>query len=177
MLFESDLSLVDDTMITGIPEINEEHQLEQILKFIANLKLLPLEIDKISTEIKQLSLEVNDFKSGLANDQAYWQLLDFGVQLILNSSSEDDILKELVPIWSQQRGVVFDKDKLIDEFYRELEYYTLWSLLMQSATQQSFTPLVVSKMRAIIRRYSNMPALWYFLCQISGEELKTGYTF
>ena len=107
----------------------------------------------------------------------YRVLLGTSAQLIVNSAHEDEVLEQLVPIWSQQRGFIFSKEKPIDEFYREVEYYTLCCLLVQSASEQAFTPLTLAKMRAIIRRYSNMPALWYYLCQISGAELKTGYTF
>lgn len=177
MLFESNLPSMDDAMIMDVAYTDEDHKLVRVLNFIANLKLSIVEIDKISREINQLSAQIHEFKSGFAIDQAYWDLLGDGAQLILNSEREDDVLEQLIPIWSQHRGIAFSKAKPIDDFYREVEYYTLWCLIVQSSTQQSFTPLLIRKMRAIIRRYSNMPALWYFLCQISGEELKTGYTF
>lgn len=177
MLFENNSSQIDSFILSS-PSCNETSpQIVQLLDFIANLNLLPLEIGKISAEVKQLALQVSKFESGLQDNQAYWQLLGSSAQLIINSAREDEVLEQLVPIWSQQRGVVFSKEKPIDEFYREVEYYTLCCLLVQSATQQSFTPSIIAKMRAIIRRYSNMPALWYYLCQISGAELKTGYTF
>lgn len=177
MLFESNLLSADEARTMDVAYAYEDHKLARVLDFIVNLKLSSPEIDKISVEVNQLFSQVSEFKSGLAENQAYWALLGDGAQFILNSEREDDVLEQLIPIWSQQRGIAFSKDKPIDEFYREVEYYTLWCLIIQSATQQSFTSLLIRKMRAIIRRYSNMPALWYFLCQISGEELKTAYTF
>lgn len=177
MLSENNSSQIDPFILPSLSCNETSPQIVQLLDFIANLNLLPLEIGKISAEVKQLALQVSKFESGLQDNQAYWQLLGSSAQLVVNSAREDEVLEQLVPIWSQQRGVIFSKEKPIDEFYREVEYYTLWCLLIQSATQQSFTPSIIAKMRAIIRRYSNMPALWYYLCQISGAELKTGYTF
>jgi hypothetical protein len=177
MLSENNSLQIDSFILPSLSCNETSPQIVQLLDFIANLNLLPLEIGKISAEVKQLALQVSKFESGLQDNQAYWQLLGSSAQLVVNSAREDEVLEQLVPIWSQQRGVIFSKEKPIDEFYREVEYYTLWCLLIQSATQQSFTPSIIAKMRAIIRRYSNMPALWYYLCQISGAELKTGYTF
>lgn len=177
MLSESSTPSVDGEVVMDVAYADEDRKLAKVLNFIASLKLTALEVEKISVEVNQLFSQIGEFESGLSLNQAYWDLLGVCAQLILNSEREDDVLEQLVPIWSQQRGSTFSKDKPIDEFYSEVEYYTLWYLLVQSAVQQSFTPLSIRKMRAIIRRYSNMPALWYFLCQISGEELKTGYTF
>lgn len=177
MLFKNNSLQIDPFIISSLSCSETSPQIMLVLDFIASLNLPSLEIGKISTEIKQLALQVSKFESGLQDNQTYWQLLGSSAQLIVNSAREDEVLEQLVPIWSQQRGVIFSKEKAIDEFYREVEYYTLCCLLVQSATQQSFTPLIIAKMRAIIRRYSNMPALWYYLCQISGAELKTGYTF
>ncbi len=177
MLSENNLSQIDPFIISSLSCSETSPQIMLVLDFIASLNLPSLEIGKISTEIKQLALQVSKFESGLQDNQAYWQLLGASAQLIVNSAREDEVLEQLVPIWSQQRGFIFSKEKAIDEFYREVEYYTLCCLLVQSATLQSFTPSMIAKMRAIIRRYSNMPALWYYLCQISGDELKTGYTF
>jgi hypothetical protein len=177
MLSENN-SLQIDSFILSSPSCNETSpQIVQLLDFIANLNLLPLEISKISAEVKQLAAQISKFESGLQDNQAYWQLLGTSAQLIVNSTREDEVLEQLVPVWSQQRDHAFSREKAIDEFYREVEYYTLCCLLVQSASEQSFTSLTLAKMRAIIRRYSNMPALWYYLCQISGAELKTGYTF
>lgn len=177
MLSENNSSQIDPFILPSLSCSETSPQIVQLLDFLAGLNLSSLEIGKISTEIKQLALQVSKFESGVQDNQVYWQLLGASAQLVVNSAREDEVLEQLVPIWSQQRGVIISKDKPIDEFYREVEYYTLWCLLVQSATQQSFTPLIIAKMRAIIRRYSNMPALWYYLCQISGAELKTGYTF
>lgn len=177
MLSENNSSQIDPFILPSLSCSETSPQIVLVLDFITSLNLPSLEIGKISTEIKQLALQVSKFESGLQDNQAYWQLLGSSAQLIVNSASEDEVLEQLVPIWSQQRGVIFSKEKPIDEFYREVEYYTLCCLLVQSATQQSFIPFTIAKMRAIIRRYSNMPALWYYLCQISGAELKTGYTF
>ena len=177
MLSENNSSQIDSFILSS-PSCNETSpQIVQLLDFIANLNLLPLEISKISTEIKHLAAQISKFESGVQDNQAYWQLLGTSAQLIVNSAHEDEVLEQLVPIWSQQRDHAFSREKAIDEFYREVEYYTLCCLLVQSASEQAFKPLIITKMRAIIRRYSNMPALWYYLCQISGAELKTGYTF
>ena len=177
MLSENNSSQIDPFILPSFSCGETSPQIMLVLDFIASLNLPSLEIGKISTEIKQLALQVSKFESGLQDNQAYWQLLGSSAQLIVNSAREDEVLEQLVPIWSQQRGVIFSKEKAIDEFYREVEYYTLCYLLVQSASEQAFTPSIIAKIRAIIRRYSNMPALWYYLCQISGAELKTGYTF
>ena len=177
MLFENNSSQIDHSCMPNISGSEASPQIALVLDFIAALNLLPLENSKISAEVKHLATQVSKFNSGVQDNQAYWQLLGSSAQLIVNSAREDEVLEQLVPIWSQQRGIIFSKDKPIDEFYREVEYYTLWHLVVQSAIEQSFTPSIIAKMRAIIRRYSNMPALWYYLCQISGAEFKTGYTF
>ena len=177
MLSENNSSQIDPFILPSLSCSETSPQIVLVLDFIASLNLPSLEIGKISTEIKQLALQVSKFESGLQDNQAYWQLLGSSAQLIINSTREDEVLEQLVPIWSQQRDHAFSREKAIDEFYREVEYYTLCCLLIQSATQQLFKPLIITKMRAILRRYSNMPALWYYLCQISGDELKTGYTF
>ncbi len=176
MSFKSNPQVCDATIIDTACIVNS-NDLELALNFVANLQISEPERNKIKAEISLLFWEVSKFNSGLGETQKYKLLLDAATQLIINSECEDDILDKLVPIWSQQRGSAFSKDKPVDEFYRETEYYTLWYLLVQGATDQAFNSYSVSKMRAIIRRYSNMPALWYFLCQISGEELKTAYTF
>ena len=164
MLSENNSSQIDPFILPSLSCSETSPQIVLVLDFIASLNLLPLEISKISAEVKQLAAQISKFESGLQDNQAYWQLLGTSAQLIVNSTREDEVLEQLVPVWSQQRDHAFSREKPIDEFYREVEYYTLWCLLIQSATQQSFTPSIIAKMRAIIRRYSNMPALCWRWC-------------
>lgn len=88
-----------------------------------------------------------------------------------------EVLEQLVPLWSSSRGVQFAVDKPIDEFYMDFELSWLWFLLASCVSENNFDQIRVAKMRAIIRRYSNLPQLWLYLCQLDGDVIETAYTF
>lgn len=129
-------------------------------------------------ELKQLRNVIDDFNSGLVNgDSIYYAFLLQQSQLIKNFNQEAEFLEWIIPLWSQERGKTFAAEKVVDEFYRELELLTLWRLLLQAIQKNEFLPADVRQMRRIIRRYGKMPVLWRYLCNLSGEDITTAYTF
>lgn len=129
------------------------------------------------TEVSGLYKQVSVFDDELVGKEAYQNLLYTLVRQLEPITEEAQLLEVLIPNWQFLRGNQISRDKAVDEFYFEFEMITLWVLLTDSITGGKFQPQVVSKMRAIIRRYSNLPNLWQFLCNYSGEEVKVGYTF
>jgi hypothetical protein len=134
-------------------------------------------ISDINREVERLYQQIVDFSSGLADNHEYYQFLMNNTDEAEKFDEEADFLEWLIPVWSNERGRSFSQEKPIDEFYKELEFLILWKLLVDCVDANEFVRSRVTKMRAIIRRYSNMPALWLYLCKISGEEIKSAYTF
>lgn len=132
----------------------------------------------VTNELQQLSNEVSGFNCGLKDGNlSYYNFLFQQSQLIKNFNQESEFLEWVIPLWSQQRGKIFATDKAVDEFYRELELLTLWRLLLNSLENNDFSVTDIRQMRRIIRRYGKMPVLWRYLCNLSGEDITTAYTF
>lgn len=132
----------------------------------------------VTNELQQLSDEVADFDCGLeGGNLSYYDFLFHQSQLIKNFNQESEFLEWVIPLWSQQRGKIFAADKAVDEFYRELEMLTLWRLLLNALQNNDFSVTDTRQMRRIIRRYGKMPVLWRYLCNLSGEDITTAYTF
>ena len=91
------------------------------------------------------------------------------------TQNETQQLDALVIKWSQHKERIFNKP--IDEFFREVEYVTLWKLLTLVGRDAQWSEINVRQMCKIIRRYSNMPQLWLYLHKISGDDITTAYTF
>ena len=107
----------------------------------------------------------------------YPQLL-YALALELDQLTDEAvILDRVVTEWSLQRGQLFSADKNIDEFYTEFELFMLCYQLINSVNDQEFSKLRLISLRRIIKRYGKLSELWQYLCQISGEEIKTSYTF
>lgn len=151
---------------------------EQIIVDYFADKIAKNDYPPIVNELKQLQNVIDDFNSGLVNgDPAYYAFLLQQSQLIKNFNQEAEFLEWVIPLWSQERGKIFAADKAVDEFYRELELLTLWRLLLKAIQNDEFLSAEVRQMRRIIRRYGKMPLLWRYLCNLSGEDITTAYTF
>ena len=135
----------------------------------------PLTVAAICSEVSELQQLVLGFSNSLAPN--YLNLLYGLGQQLSAFNHEAELLELLIPYWYRERGVTLAPEKLVDEFYFEFEMVTLWVLVAQCMQTQSFLAPALLKMRAIIRRYSNMPSLWLYLWDISDDELKSGYTF
>ena len=147
-------------------------------KYFTKVKLTEIECTTISNELARLFNQVYVFAGGLSEQpQTYFTFLYQQTSLAVRFSEEAELLEWVIPAWSTARGKHFAADKPVDEFYRELELLLLWQLICLACREQEFSNPLVTKMRVIIRRYSNMPALWQYLCNLSGEEIKSAYTF
>lgn len=94
----------------------------------------------------------------------------------IKSTNEADLLEYIIPIWATSRGKYIPSDKSVDDFYYELEMLMLFNLLMNIAND-NLSAADIAKLRAIIRRYSNLPEVWKFVCAMSGDEVVDAYTF
>lgn len=152
--------------------------LKIVTSYFEGLLLPANQFKEISLEINKLSLQVSKIVSDAENQEVYPQYIIDCVLLTLEHHGEEvDLLDQLVTIWSQAREQKQIKTKPIDEFFEDVEYISLWQLFVITAKEQKFTENYVRKMCKIIRRYSNMPTMWLYLHQISGDEIKTAYTF
>lgn len=159
-------------------QINEQDifQLKQaVIEYITqnprnevNEKLLTNELDVFSREISTIftgddKVEYTAFMTNCALS---------GIKL----ANEADLLEYVIPIWATSRGKNIPEDKSVDSFYYELEMLILFNLLA-NMTRDTLTAVEMVKLRAIIRRYSNLPEVWKFVCAMSGDEVVDAYTF
>lgn len=154
------------------------NQLFHNFHYISTLKNLTITdnklTDQISSEIDRLNLMFTHLCS--ANSTTY---IDFLLQLSTEQNvllDEAELLETVIPIWASSRGNKIPQDKSVDDFYAEFELVTLCMLLNKFANGDKSSELIM-KLRSIIRRYSNMPTMWRYLCQISGDNLTDSYTF
>lgn len=152
--------------------------LDAVIIYFKQNKLIEHKPEILIDEANKLWNQITQINSGdEKSDESYRKFLWTNV-IATNSDLEDAVvLEQLVPLWSASRGVKFAADKPIDEFYMEFELSWLWFLLASCASENSFDHTRVAKMRAIIRRYSNLPQIWLYLCQLDGDAIKTAYTF
>jgi hypothetical protein len=146
-------------------------------QYIATLDFQPTALIEVQTEMRQLFDQVASCASDSQADNTYLHLLASAFAATHELSEEDARLEVVIPLWAQARGKQIPATKPVDEFYRELEYYSLWQLIYQMSVNHGLTKDTAHRMRAIIRRYSNMPTWWLYLCQYCGDELASGYTF
>lgn len=135
-------------------------------------KLSAEELLELIAEIRLLSDNINNIFTG---HEVYLIFVSDCLSKITDVDDEAALLEVLVPLWDKARGNQLAKDKPIDDFYYEFELYMLWSYLVKLARDNDLD--VTKKLRAIVRRYSQMPKLWSYLCQLQGDELTTAYTF
>ena len=131
----------------------------------------------IPQELRRLHQQVSDFTSANTDNSDYLNYLHSLVQLTDNYSEEADILDCVVDSWQAERGKLFSTSKLIDELYTEFELVKLWVLIVNSVNNSDLSSGAIQQMRGVIRRYSNLPSFWLYLCQLSGDAVKTGYNF
>lgn len=152
--------------------------LEAVITYFQQKELVEHKPDILIDEATGLWQEINLIKSG--EDSLNQTYRDFLWNYIINLDPKLDdaeVLELIVPLWSASRGNKFAADKPIDEFYTEFELSWLWFLMASCADENNFDHIKVAKMRAIIRRYSNLPQIWLYLCQLDGGIIKTAYTF
>ena len=172
-LFDQELihnnNFIRDCINPQLPQLAQDYLLRQ--------SIVEKTASAISQEISELQQQVLQFNDSLATPTEYLNLL-YGLSLSLFVINEEaELLELLIPYWEAKRGVKLGRDKPIDEFYAEFELLTLWRLIAKSIQSQEFLAEDLLKMRSIIRRYSNMPSFWLYLWDISGEEVKVGFTF
>ncbi len=153
-----------------------QHDLNQIRLYCQSLKPDADQLVDVINEITKLSVQVNEIKSGVVEQESYQLFLAECTTIIFDTTlNESQQLDVLVLKWSQHNKRIFDKP--IDEFFREVEYVALWRLLTLVGINCQWSEIDVRQMCKIIRRYSNMPKLWLYLHKISGDEISTAYTF
>lgn len=149
------------------------------------LKVIPSEIVSvlltyvIPANYEALTAELTNFTSRvetISSEEKYYELLYSQIELEFDME-EAELLDKLVPLWVQTRGVVFDKERQIDEFYMDFEMLALAYLLDKCVQCADFDAARVEKIIKILKRYDMMVTLWLILCELSGEKVKTGYTF
>jgi hypothetical protein len=143
-------------------------------KYFSN-DLSNLEFNKINHELESLRNEIN---SRIINfNDEYREFIIDCVEEVLEIDHEADLLEIIVPLWANERGNIVPIEKSIDEFYYDVEQVMLWQMLLNLVSSTTVSTHILSKLRAIVRRYSTMPQLWIYLCNMSGDKLKTAYTF
>ena len=152
--------------------------LDAVILYFKQNKLIEHKPEILIDEANKLWNQITQINSDDEKlNESYREFLWTNV-ITTNSDLEDAVvLEQLVPLWSASRGVKFAADKPIDEFYMEFELSWLWFLLASCASENSFDHIRVAKMRAIIRRYSNLPQIWLYLCQLDGDAIEAAYTF
>ena len=152
--------------------------LDAVIIYFKQDKLIEHKPEILISEANKLWEQISQICSGdEKSNESYRGFLWTNV-IATNPDLEDAaVLEQLVPLWSTSRGVKFAADKLIDEFYMEFELSWLWFLLASCVSENNFDHIRVAKMRTIIRRYSNLPQIWFYLCQLDGDVIKTAYTF
>lgn len=152
--------------------------LEAVKSYFQQKELVEHKPEILINEATELWQEVNLIQSGEGSlNQTYRDFL-WSYAINLDPKLNDaEVLELLVPLWSAARGNKFAANKPIDKFYTELELSWLWFLMVSCAGENEFDQIRVAKMRAIIRRYSNLPQIWLYLCQLDGDAIKTAYTF
>ncbi len=147
-------------------------------KYFMQLNIDDYAVKQIQDEIEKLYDLILGFNDELIScNYDYLYLLYSKIIELAPVEEEASLLETLVPFWQQIRGSQLSREKAIDEFYYEFEMLKLWVLICDAIANNEFSADLIRKMRAIIRRYSNMPQLWLFLCRQSGEEIKTSFTF
>lgn len=124
------------------------------------------------TEIKLLFTELE----ASFEDSNYILFMRNCISQITDLEDEAQLLEIIVPMWDTSRGKQINQDKKIDEFYYEFELLLLWDLLVK-LTSNNKDKQVLSKLKTIVRRYSQMPKMWEHLCYLNGDDLTTAYTF
>lgn len=127
----------------------------------------------ILNEISQLNKQVNEYLS-LQEYNSYMRDLYQNIDL---EKTEAELLEFIVPDWVAHRSKEIPQDIQIDEFYEHLEMLILLNLIHEYSNNKELPEYKIKKMRDIIRRYSNMPSLWLFLCNISGQNISSTYSF
>lgn len=152
--------------------------LDAVILYFKQNKLIEHKPEILIDEANKLWNQITQIDSGNEKSNGSYREFLWTNVIATNPDLEDAVvLEQLVPLWSASRGVEFATDKPIDEFYMEFELSWLWFLLASCASEDNFDHVRVAKMRAIIRRYSNLPQIWLYLCQLDGNAIKTAYTF
>jgi len=135
-------------------------------------------VNAANTEIDSLIKQVLQFADSIAKGH-YHLVLDRLVSNLYSAEDESVFLEKLIPQWQSLRNnALISSFKPIDEFYYEVEIFMLMKLIINPvANNEVYNISQIAKMRSIVRRYSNMPNFWQILCIISGDEVKTSYTF
>ena len=127
----------------------------------------------IQQEITQLEVQVKK----LISPQNYQKFIQNLLNTLDINVEEEELLELVVPIWVEQRNQIIPINTQIDDFYKQLELAILLSLITEFNLNQNIAHYKIKKMREIIRRYSNMPQLWLYLCKISGDTPIDAFTF
>lgn len=128
----------------------------------------------IVSELVSFAQKMQLLKAELSSDYKNF-LLNLIVSVDINHD-ESFILEQIIPQWAKSRGQDVPADKSVDQFYFEFEMLLLWECLLRFVADDK-NQVVILKLRNIIRRYSNLPELWQYLCQISGDKVTDAYTF
>lgn len=148
---------------------------QSVSEFILNNANVKIDEHLLTTELTVFADKLIEIFAG--DDKL--EYVEFMTNCVIDGiklTNEADLLEYVVPIWASARGQQIPRDKLVDEFYYELEMLILFNLLMDMI-DNNLDATGVAKLRAIIRRYSNLPEVWKFLCAASGDEVIDAYTF
>lgn len=163
-----------DTMNNHQIKLDVVNELTDMQKYFSS-NLSNLEFNKINHELENVRNEIN---SRIINfNGEYREFIIDCVDQVLEIDHEADLLEIIVPLWANAHGNIVPREKGIDEFYYDLEQVILWQMLLNLIASTTVSTHILSKLRTIVRRYSTMPQLWIYLCNTSGDELKTAYTF
>lgn len=152
-----------------------DDELNEISSFLVKQNI-NYDYDKILLELQNLTDEIKTLFLSVPNEQYNKFLFDCASKVLM-IEDEAQVLEIVVPMWSTERGYSVPSDKAIDEFYYELEVIIFWCLLLSMSRSTKLTTDIITKLRAIVRRYSKMPEFWKYLCAISGDQLTDAYTF
>lgn len=131
-------------------------------------------IESASNELLELIKQIRQF-NGVNDVNYYHEILENITNELYLLDDESEMLDKIIPKWQELTKEAL-LSKPIDEFYYEIELFMLLKLIVR-LLDNSVLPAKIGKIRAIIRRYSNMPCFWQILCVIDGDTISSAYTF